>query len=586
MKKILIFLSIPFVLSQLSAQNVPYLLSNEAVYHHIDRFDVLYGNPNNLHTAIKTYTRENVVRTALALDSMKTALSKIDRAALQYIFDDNNELLRMPELATTLGGKQQPPANENGTPQYSVNKKALLKHFYKTPANFYEAHGRYFDIKINPIFQFSYGKERNDEEPLFLNQRGAEIRGSIDNRIYFQSNIVETQARFADYVTARIERDSAIQGAALYKTYQSLVFPLNNSYDYVNAQGLIGFNITPHIGLQFGNGQHFAGDGLRSVFLSNFANNYLFLKLTTKVWKFQYQNLFAELHINNRLNNNNALNLKKYMATHQLSVNVNSRLNIGIFETVIMNRSNHFELQYLNPIIFYRSVEHGLGSPDNMLLGMNFKWNVAKRASFYGQVLLDEFLFKELFVNKQGWWANKYATQIGVKYFNALNIDHLDLQLEYNKVRPFTYSYYEGQRSYTHGFQNLAHPLGANFTEIMARVRYQPTWKLLFDGRLMYANAGENNVDKNGKLIETFGNIPIVANDLKKNEYGYYTTEGVNAKTLLISLDASYQFYHNMYADIHLLARKKDSADPTRNESAFFVGGGVRVNFGNVRNDF
>jgi hypothetical protein len=513
MKKFIVFLFLGGLVPLLTAQSVPYLLQNEAVYHQIDRFEVLYGNNNRLHTVQKPYTRDNVVRYALSLDSMKNQLSKVDRAALQYIFDDNNELLMPSELPTTLGGKHDTATTEKIPPPYRVNKKPLLKYFYKTPANLFETHGRYFDLVINPAFQFSYARERGDGQPLFMNQRGAEIRGSIDKRIYFQSTIVETQARFADYVTARIIRDSAIQGAGLYKTYTSLLLPLNSSYDFVNAQGLIGFNITPHIGLQFGNGQNFMGDGLRSIFLSNFANNYLFLKLTTKVWKLQYQNIFAELHLNNRPNDNNALNVKKYMATHHLSVNVTPTLNVGIFETIIMNRSQHFELQYLNPIIFYRSVEHGLGSPDNVLLGGNFKWNVAKRLSFYGEGLLDEFLFKELFVKNQGWWANKYAGQIGVKYFNALNIDHLDMQIEYNKARPFMYSYYDNQRNYTHAFQNLAHPLGANFTEIMARVRYQPTWKLLFDGRIMYANAGENNYDKNGKLVETFGNIPLVPND-------------------------------------------------------------------------
>jgi hypothetical protein len=566
------------------AQSVPYLLNNEAIYHHTDRFDVLYGNNIDLHTMQRPYTREKVVRYALALDSMKNQLSKLDKAALQYIFDDNNELLNPSELPTTLGGKREAAAET--APQYTVNKKPFLKHLYKTPANLFEAHGRYFDIKINPVLQFSYGRERGDSVPAFLNQRGAEIRGSIDNRIYFQSNIVESQARFADYVTGRIIRDSAIQGAGLYKTYNSIVFPLNNSYDFVNAQGVIGFNITPHIGLQFGNGQNHIGEGMRSLFLSNFANNYLFLKLTTQVWKFQYQNIFAELHINNRPNDNNALNVKKYMATHHLSMNINRNLNVGIFETIIMNRSEHFELQYLNPIIFYRSVEHGLGSPDNVLLGPNFKWNLAKRFSIYGEVILDEFLFKELFVSNQGWWANKYGAQLGVKYFNALNIDHLDVQLEYNKVRPFTYSYYDNQRNYTHGFQNLAHPLGSNFVEIMAKVRYQPTWKLVFDGRLMYASAGENKYAKDGTLIENFGNIPLVPNDLKKRDYGYFTTEGVNAKTLLITLDASYQFYHNMFADLHILARKKESADPTLSDNTFFIGGGLRINIGNYRSDF
>ena len=203
MKKPLLLFFMLIILSKLSAQSIPYLLSNEAVYHQMDRFEVLYGNDSRIHTAQKPYTRDNVVRYALALDSMKGKLSKLDRAALQYIYDDNNELLMPSELPTTLGGKQQPVAAENGTPQYSVNKKAMLKHFYKTPANFFEAHGRYFDIKINPVAQFSYGRELNDPDPAFFNQRGGEIRGNIDNRIYFQSNIVETQARFQDLTPIR-----------------------------------------------------------------------------------------------------------------------------------------------------------------------------------------------------------------------------------------------------------------------------------------------------------------------------------------------------------------------------------------------
>jgi hypothetical protein len=586
MKKLLLSLCLLIATHFLNAQSVPYSLNNEAVYHQIDRFEVMYGNDNPIHTAVKPYTRANVVRYALALDSLKTQMSKVDKAALQYIYDDNNELLNPSELPTTITGKQEPMPDEKRTPQYTTNKKPFLKYFYRTPANLYETHTKYFDLKINPVFQFKYERERGDDQPLFLNQRGIEIRGSVDNRVYFQSNIVETQARFADYVTARIIRDSAIQGAGLYKTFQSIAFPLNSSYDFVNAQGLIGFNLTPHIGLQLGNGQNFAGDGMRSIMLSNFANNYFFLKLKTKVWKFEYQNIFAELHINNRPNDNNALNVKKYMATHQVSFNVSPRLNFGIFESVIMTRSTHFELQYLNPIIFYRSVEHGLGSPDNVLLGANFKWNTAKRFSFYGQFLLDEFLFKELFVKNQGWWANKYAAQIGVKYFNVLGINNLDVQAEFNKVRPFTYSYYDNERNYTHAFQNLAHPLGSNFTEIMARVRYQPTWKLVIDGRLMFANAGENDVKADNSLVENFGNMPIIPNETRKKEYGFFTTEGINAKTLMTSLDISYQIRHNIFADLHIVARKKDSQDAKNNQSTFYVGTGVRVNIGNYRSDF
>lgn len=578
MKKLLILPILLMAAPFLRAQNVPYPLNNEAVYHQIDRFEVLYGNNNYLQTTIKPYTRADVIRYGLHLDSTKARMSKVDQAALQYLFDDNNELLMPSELPKTVGEKNaSPPLVDYTPPQYKVNKKPLLTHLYRTPANMYETHTPYFDLKVNPIFNFKIADDRGDDQPIFLNQRGIQLRGSIDSRVYFQTNIVETQARFPNYVNDRIVRDSSIPGAALYKEYNSILFKVKNGYDYLNAQGLVGFNITPHIGFQLGNGQNFIGDGMRSLFISDFANNYFFAKFNTKVWKFQYQNIFAELNAGNNDNASNALNFKKYMAMHQLSFNVNKNLSFGIFETVIMNRTGHFELQYLNPIILYRSVEHSLGSPDNVLVGSNFKWNAANRFSFYGQVVLDEFLFKELFVDPRGWWANKFGTQIGVKYFNALNIDHLDVQIEYNKVRPFTYSYYDAYRNYTHSYQALAHPLGANFAEIMAKVRYQPTWKWVLDGRLTYASIGENSATRN------WGNNVRLPNEPRPDEYGYFTTEGVNAKVLLMTLDVSYQFYHNMFGDLHILARKKDSQDATRNQSTFYVGGGVRINFGNYQ---
>jgi hypothetical protein len=38
-------------------------------------------------------------------------------------------------------------------------------------------------------------------------------------------------------------------------------------------------------------------------------------------------------------------------------------------------------------------------------------------------------------------WKNKYGYQLGVKYYNAFKVDNLQLQLEYNHVRPYVYSH-------------------------------------------------------------------------------------------------------------------------------------------------
>lgn len=75
---------------------------------------------------------------------------------------------------------------------------------------------------------------------------------------------------------------------------------------------------------------------------------------------------------------------RKYAAMHHLSVNVSKWLNVGLFEAIIFKRKDHFDFRYMNPIILYRSVEQTNGSPDNALLGFNFKINTGAKALLYG----------------------------------------------------------------------------------------------------------------------------------------------------------------------------------------------------------
>ena len=51
------------------------------------------------------------------------------------------------------------------------------------------------------------------------------------------------------------------------------------------------------------------------------------------------------------------------------------------------------------------------------------------------------------------------ALQLGAKYVDAFGINNLDLQLEMNRVRPFTHSHNDSISNYTHYNQPLAHPL-------------------------------------------------------------------------------------------------------------------------------
>jgi hypothetical protein len=529
-------------------------------YHMLDRLMIKTAAESPMHASLKHYTRASVARMAMVADSLRANLSPIDLLDIQYLYDDNNEWYRGERLR---------------------QKKPVLGFAYPSPANFLEVDVPDFHLRINPMININMSPVTTEAEPIFINQRGVELRGGVDNRLYFYVNILESQARFPAYVQARVNRDRALPGASLYKGYDSDVFGLSNGYDFLNGQGYLGFNITPHVGAQMGYGRHFIGNGYRSLLLSDFAQHYSYLRLNWQVWKLHYQNLFAELDLRSaNYTRGDVAVSKKHMAMHHLSINLGSRLNIGIFEAVIYDRPNNIAVQYLNPVIFYRAVEHATGSPDNVLLGADGRLNIARRLQLYGQFILDEFVFGELVTDNRGWWANKYGLQAGLKYIDVLGIDHLDLQAEYNFVRPYTYSHRDSTASYTHHHQPLAHPLGANFNEAIFIVRYRPLPRILLEARHIRALVGEDVPGAN------WGNNILLDHQTRVQDYGNTTGQGLAADISLWGLDLSYQLAHNCYVDLQYFYRNKRSDVADRANVLRYFGGGIRLNMPRLRMDF
>ena len=183
---------------------------------------------------------------------------------------------------------------------------------------------------------------------------------------------------------------------------------------------------------------------------------------------------------------------KKYMSAHYLCLNATKKFNISLYEAVIW-RMNHapgssgFDVNYLNPIAMLRPIEFSVNSPDNVLVGVNTKY-AFESSYMYGQLVLDEFSITDLRAN-DGFWANKIGYQLGYKIFDPFNIDRLTLQTEYNYVRPYTYAHHNPQQNYAHYNQPLAHPLGANFSELLFMANYK--WKRFeIDAKIMFAKYG------------------------------------------------------------------------------------------------
>jgi hypothetical protein len=279
-----------------------------------------------------------------------------------------------------------------------------------------------------------------------------------------------------------------------------------------------------------------------------------------------------ELHTAGKSNSNNNLVPKKYATMHHLSMNLKPWLNVGVFESVVFGRKDHFEFGYMNPIIFFRTIEGSLGSRDNAIVGADVKADLFKKIQVYGQLIIDEFNFKEL-KNDKSWWGNKFGTQLGLKYIDVANISNLDFQLEWNRVRPFTYSHFDSVSSYTHYNQPLAHPLGANFNEVIAIVRYQPIGKLNLTGRLIFWKQGLDSASGRNSGSDIFR----LNTDGRTSNFGYKTLNGVNSKGINASFLASYEIYENIFIDANLLIRRFTKGTAAAENTTMF-GVGVRMN--------
>ncbi len=580
----------------------PYILPGTLSDEIADRWDILFNFDHSVFSGQRNTSRKELSKRAHQL-LQSGNLSKHDQIDLKYILTDNNEyndeFFKMDEGLKTVDSFDHKVFDSTGVFYYiekevglkkvfTDKRKPVFSYLYKTRGNFFEVNKENFTMKVNPILNIKYGQAKGDDNIIFQNTRGVEIRGLIDSKVYFHTSILENQARFNNYIERRIDKFKAIPGQGFFKKYNSGVFENLNGHDFANSQAYVGINATKSVAIEFGHGNHFIGHGIRSLLLSNTGHNYFYLKFNTRIWKFHYQNIFAELApISSGFNPGNKLLPKKYMANHYLSFRPNKNIEIGLFETVIFSREDHFEFQYLNPVILYRTVEQFLDSPDNVLIGLMGKWNIKNKIQIYGQVMLDEFKLDEI-ISGDGWWANKYGLQMGAKVINIFGVDHLDVQIEYNSVRPYTYTHRDSlsnfptqsTASYSHFNQPLAHPLGANFKEVIAHIKYRPFDKLYLNTRIIKTKLGQN---PNGQNLG--GDILLISGS-READFGNITGQGIATDIFSFGIDLSYQVAHNYFLDLNFLTRKSDAEQDDLDVNTTYIGGGLRVNLGNIQLDY
>jgi hypothetical protein len=455
-----------------------------------------------------------------------------------------------------------------------------------------EVQGKDYWFTADPILDLQVGRDDEaDFHSTWNNTRGIFVQGGLGEKFNFSASVYESQGRFAQYFNQYAESIRAsgpdpaiIPGRGIAKRFKE------NSYDYPVAEGYLSYTPSKFFNIQFGHGKNFIGDGYRSLLQSDVASPYPFLKTNIKFWKIKYTSTWMSLRdVRDEVIEDKTFRTK-YMANHYLSWNVSKRLNIGLFESVMWQNSNDrgFDVNYLNPIIFFRAIEFQTGQGNgNAILGLSSKYKLNNKFNLYGQFLVDEFSISDITGGEKS-WKNKLGFQLGTKYFNAFDVDNLLLQAEYNQVRPYTYAHNTIVLNYAHNNQPMAHLWGANFRELVLIGRYN--YKRWFaDAKFIIGQRGfDFNTDEDSA---NYGGDIYGDEDFRIGDTNIKIGQGNKTNSFMTEIQAGYLLNPatNLKVFSNIIFRDFNPeavTASTMNSNTLWFSIGVRTDLFNWYNDF
>lgn len=414
-----------------------------------------------------------------------------------------------------------------------------------------------FNLQLLPLVDLQGGYDGLKSSFLKETIGGLHAKLNINNDFSLSLNAIAGNVSYPNFIDTNVKTTRIISGlGCAYKNQ-------DGSYAFSNLTGYLSYSPNSIFNFQLGKDKHFIGDGYRSLLLSDLSNSNPYFGINANIWRIQYNVWYSWMQDFSRYNGLQKSIQNKYGTFHYLSFNALQNLEVSFFENIIWqgtdtNRVRTFDVNYLNPIVFYRPQEYSVGSPDNSMMGLNVNSKLFGCLKLYGQAVADEFYLKEIRARK-GWWANKQGWQLGAKYINALNLKGLTLQVEYNEVRPYTYSHGSVQQNYSNYNQPLAHPFGANFKEYLGFISYRSNrWMLSVQG--LSAIIGKDTMNSN------LGQNIFLSYTTRPYEYGHKTTQGNKTQILQSDIKLTYYLFPYLNLRLELGYIQRSMLDDLKNE--------------------
>ncbi len=480
-------------------QEVYHHISNTSIYEFLDEMATL--KVIELNSAIKPYSRIFIAQKLYAIQNSNCELNKRQKKELEFYLKDFNKEIK---------------------PNKNYNKRLDL----------YNYKDSLFSLTINPIGGIEY--LMNDSGSYHHRWNGAEAWAYIGKHFGVYASLRD------NHETTVLTRENTLN----QRMGGNYKFPSDGGIDYSEMRGGITYSwnwgAVSIVKDNFEWGTNYNGANIFSGRTPSFAQIKFRLK-PTEWFEFNYIHgwLVSEvvdsansyIFTNSYGTNRRDVFHDKYIAANMFTLTPFKNFKASFGNSVIYS-DDGVKLQYLIPIMFYKSVDHTYNATDskgrnvgqNSQMFLDISSRNIKKLHLYSTLFVDELSVSRFFNDEESnFWSLKLGLQI------ADLIPNTFITAEYTKSTPLTYKHNIPTTTFESNGYNLGHYLMDNSKELYFAVNIKPIKGLNI--KIDYLDA------KKGKDYDSIGG----------DRLGLPYIETVEWENKSFSVQAKYQIINDGY---------------------------------------
>lgn len=325
---------------------------------------------------------------------------------------------------------------------------------------------------------------------------GGEIRGTLFDKFGFYIHSTDGNAWG--------NRDVALHLKNLKYNWNLLHSQDNRFFDETRGYCTAEFY---GIQLKFGRDRELRGYGPNKLIMSDNAPEADFIALKFSIGALDYSTFHGKL-IGPHSDSMDAVQgsitnvQEKYLVYHRLSFRLSKTTRFSAGEMVVYS-DRGLDLSYLNPIAFYKTIEHSNQDRDNSLLFFDISNISLEGWKFYGVALVDDIKASKI---GTGWYGNEFAWQAGVTTSFLYKIAPVEFNVDYFRIEPYVFTHRILSNSYTNDGYGIGLDTDPNSAIVAGKVTYRPTARLNCTFQYSYRIHGANPVDPvTGVVLKNVG---------------------------------------------------------------------------------